>query len=175
MDFINGIINLVQSTPIVYMDRSWYSKDISDAALRRMNDNPEYRVLMESFVTLYTDAVARGIPTHRAAAVVLSAHEDIVRATLATALKKKLALLGASDLSALNLAYADSNLQEKIGLSKDALDKIESKFKLYAENEKTSQFKYSLMYAAERWGSEDEKLAVNSLVTKIKDMPAAKK
>ena len=174
MDFINGIIDVIQTTPVIHTDRSWHAKDIAEGTLRRMNENAEYKVLMESFAGLYQDALNRGIPTARACAVILSTHEDIMRAVISKALREKLVTLGASDLATLNAAYADLSFQEKLKASKDALDVVEAKFRLYVENEKTAQFKYSLLYAAERFGSEDEKLAVNSLVKKIKDEPKRK-
>jgi hypothetical protein len=175
MNFIDDILGIIKTAPVSNIDVGFVKAMDPIKIYKEMDAKPGYRILIQTMTAIYQDAVVRGIDVNSAAAVILSTHEDILRYVIMKAVKDKLVALNPDELLKLGEGLKVVAITEKMQETKHELTKLEDTFKIYAGKLPINQFRYSLLYAAEKWGDENENNVVKGLVSKIPDQPIIKK
>lgn len=167
MNIIENIVDIVRNASLRNLDTGVVTMITGEEIYKKAESNPEYRALVDSFKNLYEDAIKKGVSPNHAVAVVLSTQENMIRYVIMKCVKDYLTALGAEDIEALKRSFLYNDMTKKIETAGSELARIEEKTKALVSNNTVEQFKYSLEYAADRWGSETEKKAVKGLISKI--------
>lgn len=137
--------------------------------VKRMYDNlenkSEYKVFMDSMTFMYSDALKRGISTTRATAVLLGTYEMLLRTAIADGIMERVKKAG--DGNMINLSMGYSEVLKSIERGNEALADVLKKYKDHTDNIPFAQFKYSLQYAADKWGDKRDQNAATRLINKI--------
>ena len=169
MDFVEQIMQIVSQADI--KDISGITPLVkSEKIYEDLQSKEDYRTLMSTMAMLFNDAKQRGLPEMGAAAIVLETYGDLLRAVVSEKIKKKFLEIGFENMQAFEIAWKASEAQRKIREAQKQLIDVEEKAKIVLDQSPIGQFKYSLMYAAEKWGTPSQIKTVKSL---IKNIPVA--
>lgn len=174
MTFIGEILAIVEKTDlskagldILKQIQEMNTLESANKLSTDMSANPELRVFINAMTFMYSDAIKKGIPIEASSAVLINTYDRVLRMIIAKELQKKLIAISADDLEALSLAFSYENAMAKLNKVEKELKGFQTQYQEIAKQTPLLQFKYSLSYAADKWGSPSEKKAVESLTKKI--------
>lgn len=174
MNITDDILEIVRTTPISNMDLSFVKTINPVKVYDEMESRTGYKVLIETMTLLYGDAIDKKVDIKHASAVILATFEEILRYVIMKAVKERLSYLQVEDVLKLDANLNSKILEEKMENSKKELKKLEEAYKTYADTLPVNQFRYSLLYAGDRWGDQKEKKVIKNLVEKIKEVEVKK-
>lgn len=167
MNIIDDISEIIRKTPIEGIDGT-YMMSFDPTKAFEAASKFEHQMALRTMVSVYNDAIAKGIPADLALIAVVMSHEDLVRYVIMRAVKQRMNGMKIDDVKGIEIVSQLSDFTEKLQAAKDAMQKLDLEYKEKAKNATVDQFKAYLQYAADKWGSDDEKGMVASLVKKVK-------
>lgn len=173
MNIADELAQIVRTAPIADMDMGFLQQLNPAKAYEGLEAKEGYKTLVWALIKYYEGAVEKGMPKERTAAVVLGAHEDLLRYVIGKAIKDRMSHMSPQEIGVVNLERKLAELTVEIDKAEGAIIALQAKRKKEVEEGKIESFRYSLQYAGERWGSTTEKRAIASLVKKIVSEPKA--
>lgn len=167
MNIIDEINEMVRTAPISIVDGSFVQGLDAVKAYEGIEKQEGYQTVVSAFVSIYKDCIAKGIPAERGAGFVLKAHEDLTRYVITKAIRARFANMTGGSLQHIGSVIEASQLQKKIESLKSDVQKEEEEKMKRAAKANVDQFKAYLHYAADRFGTPEEKKVVEGLVAKI--------
>lgn len=162
---MDEITQIVRTTPISGIDVEFIKKLNPGRAYEGVETQPEVEALKAFFVE---SVAANRVPIERAIGVMLGIYGDTIRFAIQKAIKDRFFAMKLDEANDLVKALQYGGLIKKIEEARIEMVKLDEDYKKKASEKGVDQFKAVLQYAADRWGSEEEKKTVKSLVSKIK-------
>lgn len=147
MNLIKDIETIIDTCDITQFKKSIASIDY-DNVLK--NTDPVTTARATQFIDFYENSLRSGLSKDTTAKVLLRLNELFVRESIKDSVLKYLA----------SFSQQAAEAEKKIEQAGTFVS---------PENKKVEEFKHSLLYAAERWGTKAEISSVQKLVQKIKD------
>lgn len=158
MNLIDDIATIIRTTPVENIDWSFVQKLNVMRAYEGFESKSANRVLIETLLLMLSTTS----PKDRAIAVILGAHEDMVRHIVQKAVRARLLELRVDQLQ--EVAVEDAILRKR-----EELAGLDKQLQAHSRGKNNMQFKAHLRYAAEKWGNTQEKKAVEAIIKKIPD------
>ena len=168
MKFSEDIADIVRHSPLPeQVDKEVLDNFDPDKFLVRLETSAQYKTLTESFLGMYERALNNNVPMIKAVALILGTHEDLIRFSIEKSLKEWAASLKIDDAIDNNPAIQAIDFSNKLKEAREAMQLLDQEYKHRAAGHTVQQFRAYLLYAADKWGNQSEKKAINSLVKKI--------
>lgn len=167
MSFVEDMAVIVRTTPISNMDLAFIEKIDPMTAYNRLDESPDYKVLATTLLQLFDESVTKGVRRDRAAAVVLGAHEQIVRHVIEKALLARTQDFNVEALTVADIGHWRAEAQKQIDAVKKDLGLIQEVHRKAAENKTAEQFKAYVLYAAEKFAEGEEKTVLQAVAGRI--------